>query len=66
MEPMVAPRAVQSEDRAAKRTTMTERLTAEAARLELRLFDVREVLKQLEANPVSQKLLDAISKLGHL
>lgn len=45
--------------------SLTERLGDEKAKLEERLAGVNNVLNQLKSDPKTQKLIDAISELGH-
>lgn len=46
--------------------TMTQRLYDEKKRLEERLALIDEALAAVEANPDAMRIVDAVSKLGHL
>lgn len=46
-------------------TSTTDRLTSERERLEQRLEAVNRAIEALEKNPEIQRVIDAISKLGH-
>lgn len=49
----------------ARPRSLTERLTDEKSRLEVRLAEIDQVLSGLKKNPETQELFDAIAKLGH-
>lgn len=45
--------------------SLTERLEHERDQLQSRLDQIDDILSGLKGNPETQKLLDAITKLGH-
>jgi hypothetical protein len=54
------------EEMAPRQRSLSERLLSERARLRARLADIEAVVTALDANPESQRLLDALNKLGHV